>query len=1828
MSDLDEVFNSQSDNDNMEPSSLNSSKLGEHNELPGGSFLALGTPKSTGKREKTILELKQDVENHRDVSRGRRRTATFAQNHQFTITAAEFLNLASRDQLNKLYIEGYDAIAIEQLLERKYRKKQRFWYSSNVSHHKFKRKTFNTWIKKMDDPSIFNSNTILDEEQLMKQLDSNGRRRLALINATPLDAFNENQQTFSDEESESDDEADESTKSTITNSIPQSDKSIIELNTTGEMNLSEGEADSDSQIPLPAKSRAVHNIQEDSQIANPTNEEIESFQNSNTGSGDGISQHSTGDLQLESETSDQLLNTLFDEVSNIESVSAMSSLKRKSINVTNVLSSPTQIQFEVEGIEIDPLPIIQNDSQSVGIVPGRRLRHRNIVNRNPYMVDRAEYLGLSTPVELSDMADSGKTDDEIIDYLDSVYQKRRKQRKESGYGFGPYSKATFKEVMELSLTGAQVSNQETGNAHCRSGGAGVDDDDFQIQGQQDEDEEEEDYDEEGENDPSIDDEFDDTLNVINDQFVTKRKRNVDRDDVSLTTEQEYQDDEPKEVDLFGKSMDHIRDYMGSAAVEDKRSFINPLLQKYASSTNKSSGKRNTESKGRVASDKSRSNTDRLAYISRKSPNTQQEINGFRNTYKAFNDPLLDLAFSDNEEYEEKSSKSTSIREARRETSNKRKRVDTFLREVPTLHRASTGIKDFNQINKAYKLIPMNNVKIPDLPRSKSMMTMKKSKNIGSPNNKSDESDVEENKEKPTKRPKKSNNVIAASYAPKTNSNFEFNRDIIKGSFQAEGISAFFRPQDRDPKIDAKFNSEAARGIDVTKKSRISRIADNENWKTMRKLWNIYQDENNVNERRMKVLLDMQPENFAEFDTSSKLLASNMIKNVLNMNSTYYHKSNIIIELDKSSNLIQVPMKSTTNVLKSVKDFFTFLGVALRGGKLTSQRLVQIRKSLINIIRLCWNLKRDLPDILVDVGFLINEFMNTLRDHPPGSEAFCFFSPFLLVCMFLFQRFLGPHSDHFSTFQKSARWIQKKFILNFCQIQYQLFYIPENRVYFEALNLFLMFSKNPWDLVSQQALKLNPIDVTCALYFMSQTERIEPDWAFYIQHLTRLENLKRENVNDVQNDKQAKEICVLIIKLTKELGWDLDPQVLIKVFRLLSANRFINIGTKRKPRATIYPHSEPGTLISVPEDGCLDLYFKMLSIFAQSYIKNCSSSGYQLSFLETDLTPGSTLNGYTAIQLQNRAKVVLMLWIVFDKDVLAYLTNIIEVMLKERSVYSLKSLLSLLRLLTTRISRKPIVTALKFLPQIIENINILQSDTELNLEFKELLGSVKTNIVSDDQLPIKYSIQCILYMMKITTLEPFEECIDSIFETVANNWVLAIQIASDKDQQKINKLLDKLANMSRKKLVEKTITPNLGNNFLKYWMFSRIKINMSAPKIYYQEWLNIGSQKIKDRFELSFFSFLVESSSVIDIQGEVVACFYKYLANDKADMRRLTQGVQNLNILPIDLSKYCSLSTEEFLKRRTDFTVRSLSVLVSKYSSDDFSKNIMNTFIKSLKDRYEIEIDNQFIKDVAIYIYTVMGDQVSIPEWKYLEAKLKLETVTGSLSKQIAYANDISTNRLITSIVKSYIAAVINGELATFTNDFKHLFTATESSHKLVTAVCNILSFHVNSIKLGNSEFEWIHISFWLKIMLSMLEYSWLKLDFLSILSILKETSTLSAYYSKANTCIYYYHDSVRVIYCIIRMLSNQLRGFLEGVQLRVSIKLFAGMDTKFINQFEYYPEKLITHECEDVLSKVFYNNSLLLNGKYYLVQNQQVIFEMSEKVDKERMYTLEYLQIT
>lgn len=81
------------------------------------------------------------------IRTNRSRRHAFAQRHVYTADLAEYLHLASRNQLNKLSKSGFTDDEIVHMLERKYKKIRKFYKRIGVKLFRFKKKSFFLYVK-------------------------------------------------------------------------------------------------------------------------------------------------------------------------------------------------------------------------------------------------------------------------------------------------------------------------------------------------------------------------------------------------------------------------------------------------------------------------------------------------------------------------------------------------------------------------------------------------------------------------------------------------------------------------------------------------------------------------------------------------------------------------------------------------------------------------------------------------------------------------------------------------------------------------------------------------------------------------------------------------------------------------------------------------------------------------------------------------------------------------------------------------------------------------------------------------------------------------------------------------------------------------------------------------------------------------------------------------------------------------------------------------------------------------------------------------------------------------------------------------------------------------------------------------------------------------------------------------------------------------------------------------------------------------------------------------------------------------------------------------
>lgn len=1775
-----------------------------------------------------------------NIPTSRRRTQTFQQSHQYTVSASEFLNLATSDHLNELYKNGMSVEMIEILLERKYQKKKQALEGVSLPH-RFKRKDFDSWKVSMGDVKVWESKRLLDEDVIWPEMEASTRRELRKINQIEIEKLenellndNDNNKLSVDngkvipsvslieddtqEESQvkvhsrrnrliitEDSQEGVKSQSNKIDSITMSDNSDVEFNSQESL-----EGIFDYQPPVTSKNEkhtAPFSVSQDNkkvEVNNLNSGEV-NFNNQgndkfieNVGHCDKISNASPDNLGVSTKGIDfESIDTSFVTIrkkhasaKDTESINSSQETSRR--NSIIVISSSPKIEEE----------IIDNLNKPNENIP-RKLRHRNIVNRNPYMVDRAEYLGLSTRYELSDMADSGKIDSEIFAFLDIQYQKRKKERIDKGIGLGPYNKSSFHKVMEQpGMNDQHLKEQITmlEEEQAKHDDAFVDDntqenDDFDL----------------GFDDFDVD-ELEDLQPAQSNLFCSTKPTINSREASPLSIlEDSTQRDNNKLVSGY---------FDIGGALEDRRSHVHMLLNRNISKPTK---KRKTDSESLRKDTKNKKIKPIDAFSRANSINQLKtscaslELNHTKQpplSHEVGSNYLdLNLSESDDEDKGEKVDKAGEKMRVSKHLSNstpsspqKKKAKLDFL---PSLGRSVSNITDIGRVNSS------------QFTKNKSLQKLSNNSLENSPANSS------------KKKPLHKKGIIGSSFAPVNSPNFDFNRQARCGSYQVEDHTKYNVQSTLDTLMEKRIDFEAARGTKVSIINEKQSVVKN-NDSVMKKLWDDI-NEGDLNKKRFLILLKIKPVDFKDYLSSTKFLNSKLISECLDIEGNYYQKSSITLELDAMFHVITFPIQDATAAINAVKDFFMFFRVALRGGKFNSKRLIQSRKSFINIIKLCWCLNSDSHKSIVEVGLIMNGFLNLLREKTPDPELFCFFSPYMLIYMQLFQKFLGIHNSHYETFKKSEKWIQKKFLVNLCSIQYQLFFIPRNKVYLESLALFGKITRNPLSIITEISSKyvFDVLEVVCALYYFNAFTKVETDWAYFIGEISRLERINKTRSDTTENRIQAHKICCMILKLNKDLNWELEPQLLTKVFRVLASYKFNNIGSNRKQQATIYPVNEPASLVVDYDDGILDLYFKMLTLFTQNYIKN-GDDGYQISSLPNDLIPVSSIKGYSQYELQNRAKALLMLWIVLDKDVSEWLLLIIEAMIHGGS-YSTKSGISLLKLLVTRISRKTTSIIKKYIGSIVRSMNKNVIDQDMALVFKELLNSIIECLSSSEHYPLKSAVGILVSILKIEQMTPFVEVTMKFFDSITQFWQFAIIHSSKKEKHKIDLILDQLANTAKEKI--KIESSNRKSLFLKdcvrYWLFSRSKMRKTAPQVFYLEWAYLGDDKFRDDMKMYFFTLLLDLPGISDLDSEIMDCLMISLAKGDENICDFLRGLILKGFIQgVELSQNLIHLNGT---RRVKVTISILDPLINELKASKNCPKLLEKFIKVLKNEYAmissvttLNIDKnstivrdnkdklQFIKEMATYLYTNCANRLILPEWTYLETKLQMET-TVTLTQRIEYSGDVDSCDLIILLAKSYVKSKDQ-----FNSEF-------ESVIGRVSGVINqLIEFHAISILENQESDNWYHLLFWLEKLVEVMGKDWIHIDLYEIMTTLMVLSKLGeAGIGCGKDDIndrYYHYNCILVVYQIIPILWDSMCGFSEGEKFLNRLGLICAIDPDCnLPVSDPVFKGNLKIQTKNQLQQVYHEGKLLVNIQR--VEDERVVFENFKEVCELRPQVLAYL---
>lgn len=1729
--------------------------------------------KQLEKLHKELHPLNKEFE---DVQLTRTRNSSFHKNNQFTVVAAEFLNLSSKAELDQLYRDGYSKHDIENMLENKYQEKKLFFTDLNVKHHRFRRKTFEAW-RSMSNSQSVNTNTFTSEEEFMSQISKPQRLRLKRINNKPLKAFitvkrvntknNEIITKLSVDDTNSGNKSSRSDSSsrlrtkflrTTRNDIPNEtnllgisseydtdaqNSSLLmfsEMHEPQSSTLEVTKAASDNQ-PIVAKDDLAA-------LSSPTLTTAEPLE------------HVEGGSNMLNEDS-QILNTqtelleIFSEKKDTTFMSSDQTKNEPSEAVIQLPSSPEQL-FSSSSTQHPSRDNIVDESITRIIGSRRNLRHRTIVNKNPYLVDRAEYLGLSTKYELIYMTEEGKSDEEILSFLDSKYQQRRKERKDKEVGFGPYSKSSFYDIMNGKIhTDNLLAPGNTDlltESYQAIGEDSVSDHEFEW---------------------SMDEEsnhYNDTLNEETD--VKSSNYLLEAYDL--------------ENELVGLDQD-----LPQVDENVSRFNINELTKKALSSTF-------------VAEKKKRKLTsDSFANAAKR-----QKSLGNGGMIQKFGDDtdIVKLPSPNSTAFDPYSMNFLTLSDE--ETQSEQKLTDSQPKKqvAKQTNQEKTGSEITNRPNRvnATSLIGLSNVAV-----NKNCLAagaeIQSRPVISSLDNATEIKRSMKNKQK---------KIIGITYAPISNSNYVFNRIPNAGTYQEEVVKPHVLDDGLPPPI-TTLDLGFARNTSLNLKRSKDVINSNsfaEDKPHIYRLWEKYKEPKDLKKQRYKFLLNLKPLDYKSLKAPQSFLSSNLLAKSLREDADFYWNKTIKIDFLSMKMVFEKPLKAE-DTLSRVKAFHDILLGALKSNSLHKHQIKQLRKSLIHFLMLITNIKHDCPSILPEIGMEMNSFLNRYKKNTNNNEIlFCIFAPYYLVYMRMFQKLLPASSDFNKSFKNTAFWLSKKIVSNVCSISFENIFIHTKSILSESLYIFLNCTSNPWSFVEYlpQSTEIDVLNVLNFLYFCNSYSHVEMDWEYFTTVLTGFCDSMEKQPTDLIS---IKFIFASILKINRELKWDLEDHLLIKMFRLLAEYKFENIGSASTGKPTIYPNI-PATDSLTEEDGCLDVYFKILNIYTKQYLSENTKS------LVERLIPIRSTSGYSSVQLQNRAKVLLMMVYTFDQDLGSSLESILNDMVRNGSLFSLKSSFALIRTIIRQTPKRPYNLVRKYLPMLIKKINHSKPDGETFSIFKDLIFSVNELLNGQDVSHLKRMVDflaIILTFKHADTDTGFEGVFTKSFMVLSHQYEFlnGVEI-SERDEVRLRRSLAEISKNAKSRLLDENAKSfTINKLYMKFWLYAVAKSRQPAIQLLYTEWNYFGSEQLRNKYELAFFTYLVQLFEVSNIKEEILNIFFKHLAFIFTDLSNLFQGIVKQKLLLVKKHGLQSFTSQSFQYRRIELTIICLSSLFRE-KDEKMIYQVLKSFIVSLKSQLVNHEARNYIKEVGLYLYTVANDKYDIPEWDYLVSKLKLEAVEGSLPKKIQFVETVEDTIFL--LQKIYIASIAGNTYADFQNQMTQYSKMQVSRANLLTSFCGIISFHVECILQSKSD-HWMYLNHWMDIFSSHVVRQTYKQDMGQICKVFRILSKLNTMFATAYNYRYYYYKTLQQLYTLLKWSLRMFMGFDDSKLFIENFWIFAGMDPIVVNpltSFSVLP--LIDNELLLKLKNLYQTSDTILQGKAVNQSTEKDLYLLENELKSQR----------
>lgn len=1697
--------------------------------------------KQLHKLQKELTPLTKEF---KEIPRLRTRSSNFQKNNQFTVVAAEFLNLSSKSELNRLFEEGYTKDQIEQLLENKYQEKKQFYTELGIKNHKFKRKNFESW-RSMSNSHAVTTNTFASEEELLNVMEKSQQLRLKRINNQPLSSFKGLAPTNNTENL-------------------RKHKNLRETGSTlghDEMSLINLTSDRNNSITIQSSPIRLRNEQtltqddlhednDDSVNRSDRNSAALSFASGSTG--ENNKPKPEDDIPLTFSQLDKIFAIQDENIPNNTLPMPYSDevdTHRSEIRKITDKSPDTEINVrQFSGIQIPSIPSSpQSTHTSIPKTPvlfTRHLRHRNIINRNPYLVDRAEYLGLSTRYELISLEEEGKDDSKIIEFLDERYQQKREDRKKKDVGYGPFLKKSFHEIMnegrsEL-LPETKIENSKSTNDV---------DSDFSIE---DDIVEEEDEDEEEHDLFSFSGEVSIDSQPINEEIFERTEL--------LTAQKLKQKPLPKRTRKFS-SATLLTKSVRSSSKGVKRPPSSIIGEAY-----------NTENKDIKEFLQTGKTTNSKEYGSMADCSNPVDSDPYSMKFLTLSDD--DLDFPENVFGEQPSAVTEDISSARKNHQSDLKKAATIVK--------TRDVKSF---------------------KNSLSVTNKKKRLLEHPQ----EQNTTE-KHSGRKKKKRQTNIVAASFPPKDNPNYLFVRRPLTENYQVEGLQAHVIQSDKTVNT-AEFNIDYARGTheNPMNKTTIETKEVENYYDRLVKTWNKFKTSKSKNERFLKYILNVRLDDYKTIPWPTKLVNSSLVQQILGSSEFYYRNKSIKIELSNSSFTFEMPLKDGDSFSK-IKSIFSLLFGYITNEKVRKSGLKQVRKLLIHLLMVVSNVKVDIPHIIEYIVMEINSFCNLLKISKEVNPLVLITTlPYFCLYLRVLQR---DSTENCHSFAHTEDWLCKRIVLNICSVSFEEMFVHKKNIVLESIYIFLKVVKNPWRFVGSYLphKSCNILNVTNFLFLCNAFQKVEMDWEYYLNILGKYSDGQLTSNNDTYSMKC---LFLSILKINKDLSWEFENQLIVKMFRLLAEHKFSNIGCVNSPKATIYPTAFVSDSLTY-DDGCLDVYLKTLGKFTQQYM------GENTKKIVERLIPIRSTFGYDAIQLQNRAIVLLFMIRLFDQDLMPILESVVSDMIRNGTEYSIKSAISLLSVIVKQTSRKQYLTVRKFLPHIIHKINKDKNDREMVGCLKDLILNVTELLNGHDISYLKRILDFFSIILKFKNLSTENGMLITYLKTFSImkrqfEFSYGIEI-TEKDQARIDKSLYDVIVSVKPIILNDRMTIDIKKFYIKVWLFCSAMSKKPVMQIVFTEWNFLGTQEFRDKMESYFYTELIENFQVEPVKYEVLAFFFKHLPIRSADLSIVFDSLKNSGILPIKGDDNTSNAKYIFMNDRTRITIRCLECLFKRLDIS-VRKTLLEIFIKSLKSQSIDFSSRRYIKEVALFIHGMVDMKLELTEWDHLVKEFNLENTPQKLSTRVQLYDTVED--ICVLFEKSYTVAIASSSLDKLMTEFEALDFVHHSESLLVESFCSIILFHIKEVCLSKTK-HLFHLSNWLEIFEKYLHNTNQQFDILPVLNVLLFLGKPKKHFADIKKYDYYYMKILLSNFKILLWCLYCFAGFSDSCIIKAKMGDFVYLDEPFLKCHASDRDITLPCDVEQRIKNLYKSSQGVLDSKIQMFGDEEGLLLMREQVQLHR----------